>query len=106
MDTLTDPGKPVDIAFLDSVVRTFYGGSGAQQVQAKQILESFSSSPNAWQKVDQILTKSQSQETKFIALNILNDTIKVCLLIPNHPFLSISFFLNSFIGKFFLENNV
>ena len=80
MDTLTDPGKPVDIEFLDSVVRTFYNDRGERQVQAKQILESFSSSPNAWQKVDQILANSHSQETKFIALNVLNDTIKVCFL--------------------------
>ncbi len=44
--------------------------------QIQQLIHQFQQHPMAWTRVDTIMEKSQSQETKFIALNILLQCIK------------------------------
>lgn len=43
---------------------------------ASNVLEKFKTHPKSWTRVDEILTKSQSQETKFFALQVLQPVIQ------------------------------
>ena len=45
--------------------------------EANEILNSLKEHPEAWQRVDQILQDSQSQETKFYACQILEVQYKL-----------------------------
>lgn len=65
-----------DIAQLDSVVTTFYSGQGQAQIEAQAALTAFQNDPNSWTKVDQILQFSNNNQTRFIALSILDKLIR------------------------------
>lgn len=75
MDSLLDFSKELDITLLDSVVDTFYRGSGNEQKQAQEILTKFQEHPDAWQRADQILQFSKNPQAKFIGLSILDKLI-------------------------------
>ncbi|OBZ86573.1 Exportin-1 [Choanephora cucurbitarum] len=67
-----------NVAELDSLVHSFYEGtSQAERKKAQDLLTEFQQDPNAWQLVDRILEQSSSLQTKFIALGILEEFIKV-----------------------------
>jgi exportin-1 len=53
-----------------------YGGEGAQQRVAQEILTTLKEHPDAWTRVDTILEFSNNQETKYYALQILENLIK------------------------------
>jgi len=73
---LLNPNVPVDVALLDQVVSTLYGGNPQQISEAQRILTELQQLPGAWTQVDKILTTSDNQGTKFFALQILENTIK------------------------------
>ena len=75
MEAVLDFSKELDITLLDSVVDTFYRGSGNEQKQAQQILTKFQEHPDAWQRADQILQFSKNPQAKFIGLSILDKLI-------------------------------
>lgn len=75
MDSLLDFSKELDITLLDTVVDTFYRGSGNEQKQAQDILTKFQEHPDAWQRADQILQFSKNPQAKFIGLSILDKLI-------------------------------
>ncbi|KAG0671938.1 Karyopherin transporter [Maudiozyma exigua] len=75
MDSLLDFSKELDITLLDTVVDTFYRGSGNEQKQAQEILTKFQEHPDAWQRADQILQFSKNPQAKFIGLSILDKLI-------------------------------
>ncbi|KAH3674460.1 hypothetical protein WICMUC_003297 [Wickerhamomyces mucosus] len=76
MEAVLDFSKELDVDLLDNVVQTFYGGSGQYQKTAQDVITKFQEHPDAWQKVDQILTKSNNAQTKYIALSILDKLIQ------------------------------
>ncbi|CAG0915869.1 unnamed protein product [Notodromas monacha] len=73
---LLDFNQKLDISLLDTVVGCMYNGTGDQQKIAQQVLNSLKEHPEAWTRVDAILEFSQNQETKYYALQILENVIK------------------------------
>ncbi|XP_014218596.1 exportin-1 [Copidosoma floridanum] len=72
---LLDFNQKLDITLLDNVVGCMYSGIGDQQRVAQEVLTTLKEHPDAWTRVDTILEFSQNQETKFYALQILEQVI-------------------------------
>ncbi|CAN7994790.1 unnamed protein product [Ixodes hexagonus] len=73
---LLDFSQKLDINLLDSVVCCMYTGEGAQQRLAQEVLTTLKEHPEAWTRVDTILEFSKNQQTKYYALQILENVIK------------------------------
>nr|XP_031839444.1 exportin-1 [Nomia melanderi] len=73
---LLDFNQKLDITLLDNVVGCMYTGIGEQQKLAQEVLTTLKEHPNAWTRVDTILEYSQNQQTKYYALQILEQVIK------------------------------
>lgn len=73
---LLDFNQKLDIALLDSIVGCLYTTVGEQQRAAQNILTTLKEHPDAWTRVDTILEFSQNQETKYYALQILEQVIQ------------------------------
>ncbi|KAK9472421.1 CRM1 C terminal-domain-containing protein [Dipodascopsis tothii] len=76
MEAVLNFDQETNVDLLDQVVDAFYKGSGPEQQLAQKVLTSFQEHPDAWTRVDQILQKSNNQQTKFISLSILDKLIK------------------------------
>lgn len=73
---LLDLSQRLDIGLLDTVVACMYNGHGQQQHMAQEILTNLKEHPEAWTRVDTILEFSSNQQTKYYALQILENVIK------------------------------
>ena len=73
---LLDMDQRLDINLLDNVVKAMYAGDSMQQKVAQNVLTQLKENPNSWMKVDAILQYSKNQETKYFALQILENLIK------------------------------
>ncbi|XP_076752042.1 exportin-1 emb [Xylocopa sonorina] len=73
---LLDFNQKLDITLLDNIVGCMYTGIGEQQRIAQEVLTTLKEHPNAWTRVDTILEYSQNQQTKYYALQILEQVIK------------------------------
>lgn len=73
---LLDMNQRLDINLLDNVVKAMYAGDATQQKVAQNVLTQLKENPDAWMKVDAILQYSKNQETKYFALQILENLIK------------------------------
>ncbi|XP_046372994.1 exportin-1-like [Haliotis cracherodii] len=74
---LLDFNQKLDIQLLDNVVACMYAGDGPQQQQmAQKVLTELKEHPDAWTRVDTILEFSSNQQTKYYALQILENVIK------------------------------
>ncbi|KAF3420926.1 hypothetical protein E2986_08315 [Frieseomelitta varia] len=73
---LLDFNQKLDITLLDNIVGCMYNGIGEQQRVAQEVLTTLKEHPNAWTRVDTILEYSQNQQTKYYALQILEQVIK------------------------------
>lgn len=73
---LLDFSQKLDINLLDSIVNCMYTGVALEQRAAQQVLTQLKEHPDAWTRVDTILEFSQNQQTKFFALQILEEVIK------------------------------
>ncbi|XP_044732330.1 exportin-1 [Chrysoperla carnea] len=73
---LLDFNKKLDIALLDNVVLSMYTGVGETQRVAQEVLTTLKEHPDAWTRVDTILEYSTNQQTKYYALQILEQVIK------------------------------
>jgi len=77
MERILDFSVPLDVGLLDQITFALYQGKDPQEkALAQQVLTQFKEHAEAWSKVDQILEQSQSQATKFFALQILEDVVK------------------------------
>lgn len=74
---LLDFNQRLDINLLDNIVNVMYQGEGTNQRTAQEILTSLKEHPDAWTRVDAILEYSKNQQTKYYALQILENLIKV-----------------------------
>ncbi|KAJ8674237.1 hypothetical protein QAD02_005499 [Eretmocerus hayati] len=72
---LLDFNQKLDITLLDNIVGCMYTGLGEQQRVAQEVLTTLKDHPDAWTRVDTILEFSQNQQTKFYALQILEQVI-------------------------------
>lgn len=73
---LLDLNQRLDINLLDNVVRAMYSGDSMQQKVAQNVLTQLKENPDSWMKVDAMLQYSKNQETKYFALQILENLIK------------------------------
>ncbi|PAA93891.1 hypothetical protein BOX15_Mlig011488g1, partial [Macrostomum lignano] len=73
---LLDFNHKLDIGLLDSVVTLMYSSTGSQQQMAQQVLTTLKEHPDAWTRVDSILEYSGNQQSKYYALQILENLIK------------------------------
>uniref|UniRef100_A0A1B6HKN2 Exportin-1 n=1 Tax=Homalodisca liturata TaxID=320908 RepID=A0A1B6HKN2_9HEMI len=73
---LLDFNQKLDINLLDNIVGAMYSGIGEQQRVAQEILTTLKEHPDAWTRVDTILEFSSNQQTKYYALQILEQVIK------------------------------
>lgn len=73
---LLDFNQKLDIGLLDSVVVSMYAGNGETQRVAQEVLTTLKEHPDAWTRVDTILEYSSNQQTKYYALQILEQVIK------------------------------
>ncbi|XP_055916894.1 exportin-1 [Eupeodes corollae] len=73
---LLDFSEKLDIGLLDKIVECLYSSQGEQLRLAQDILTTLKEHPDAWTRVDSILEYSQNQQTKFYALQILEEVIK------------------------------
>ncbi|XP_063728353.1 exportin-1-like, partial [Symsagittifera roscoffensis] len=74
--SLLDFEQKLDISLLDSVIDCMYQGELQQQKAAQEILTTLKEHPDAWTRVDTILEFSQNLQTKYYALQILENVIK------------------------------
>eukprot|EP00271_Cylindrocystis_brebissonii_P003986 TRINITY_DN15300_c0_g1_i1.p1 TRINITY_DN15300_c0_g1~~TRINITY_DN15300_c0_g1_i1.p1 ORF type:complete len:1098 (+),score=241.20 TRINITY_DN15300_c0_g1_i1:845-4138(+) len=76
-EKLLDFGIPFDVGLLDTTVAAFYGtGSKDERMAAERILRALQEHPETWTRVVAILQTSQSTNTKFFALQVLESVIK------------------------------
>ncbi|KAL5167916.1 Protein EXPORTIN 1A [Glycine soja] len=76
-EKLRDLSQPIDVPLLDATVAAFYGtGSKEQRTAADQILRDLKNNPDTWLQVMHILQNTQSLNTKFFALQVLEGVIK------------------------------
>lgn len=73
---LLDFNQKLDITLLDTIVGCMYSGMGEQQRVAQEVLTTLKEHPDAWTRVDTILEFSNNQQTKYYALQILEQVIK------------------------------
>lgn len=77
-------GSKLDINLLDYVVHVMYTGEGLAQRTAQDVLTALKEHPEAWIRVDTILEYSKNQQTKYYALQILENVIKTrWKILPN-----------------------
>nr|QEL13144.1 XPO1a [Nicotiana benthamiana] len=76
-EKLRDLSQPIDVALLDATVAAFYGtGSKEERAAADHILRDLQNIPDMWLQVVHILSSTQSLNTKFFALQVLEGVIK------------------------------
>lgn len=73
---LLNMNERLDINLLDNVVKAMYSGDAMQQKVAQTVLTQLKENPDSWMRVDAILQFSKNQETKYFALQILENLIK------------------------------
>lgn len=73
---LLDFNQKLDISLLDDIVECMYLGKGPEQRMAQEVLTTLKEHPDAWTRVDTILEYSGNQQTKYYALQILENVIK------------------------------
>ncbi|KAK4351071.1 hypothetical protein RND71_030384 [Anisodus tanguticus] len=76
-EKLRDLSQPIDVSLLDATVAAFYGtGSKEERAAADHILRDLQNNPDMWLQVVHILSSTQSLNTKFFALQVLEGVIK------------------------------
>jgi len=76
MEALLDFSRPFDVALLETTVRTLYDSKNPQQPHAHSVIVALRESVQAWSFVDKILRESQDVQTRFVALQILEDAVR------------------------------
>lgn len=76
MEVILDFTKPVHVPTLDAVVAVYASPSDPQRQHAEAVLLQFRQHPEAWTRVDTILSESALAQTRYLALQILEDLIK------------------------------
>eukprot|EP01083_Nonionella_stella_P011072 31501_1 len=73
MEAILNFSQPLDVQLLDRCVTQFYSNP-AREVQ--EVLIQFQNHPDAWTKVDAILQNSSNDQSKMLALNILQNCVR------------------------------
>lgn len=73
MEELLNFDAPFNVGLMDQAVHSFYSQGS---LDAQQVLVKFQSHPQAWSRFADILDRSQNENTKILALGILESTIR------------------------------
>lgn len=73
---LLDFSQKLDIGLLDNIVTCLHSSQGEPLRLAQDVLTTLKEHPDAWTRVDSILEFSSNQQTKYYALQILEEVIK------------------------------
>ncbi|KAM0681209.1 Exportin-1 [Glugoides intestinalis] len=76
MERILDLNSEFNIELFDNLVSTALNSSSPNKSIAENILLRFKDLPNSWTKIDCILKGSTSKQSQFIALQILEETVK------------------------------
>ncbi|ELA42365.1 uncharacterized protein VICG_00463 [Vittaforma corneae ATCC 50505] len=76
MDKILDLNAEFDIKLFDEIVSSALNPSSPNKAIAENILLQFKDLPSSWTKIDCILKNSSSKQSQFIALQILEETVK------------------------------
>lgn len=76
MEAILDFSKETDVALLDEVANTLYFRVGPEQQRAQQILTQFQEHPDAWQRVPEIIERTQVPQNKYLGLSILERLVQ------------------------------
>ncbi|KAJ1854158.1 Karyopherin transporter [Coemansia sp. RSA 638] len=68
--------EDLDVGLFDRVVDALFSGKGEEQKMAQQVLTQFTDHEMSWARADRILSDSNSLQSKFIALQILEKLIQ------------------------------
>lgn len=75
MEAILDFSQPLNVQQFDQVMTSMSSGSPAQIMEAQEVLTKFKANPDAFYRVDKLLTESQNTSTRFFALQVLEETI-------------------------------
>lgn len=85
---------------LDQMVALMYSGDHAQRKVADQVLTQVKNHPESWRAVDTVLATSNSADTKFFALNVLENVISTrWLVLPEEQRMGIKTYVVSLVIK-------
>lgn len=76
MEKILDLSSELDIKLFDEVVSTALNPSSSNKSVAESILLQFKDLPDSWFTIDSILKNSSLKQSRFIALQILEETVK------------------------------
>ncbi|KAJ2500172.1 Karyopherin transporter [Coemansia sp. RSA 1972] len=76
MEAILDFNQDLDVGLFDRVVDALFSGKGEEQKMAQQVLTQFTDHEMSWARADRILSDSNSLQSKFIALQILEKLIQ------------------------------
>eukprot|EP01117_Protostelium_nocturnum_P011324 TRINITY_DN4108_c0_g1_i1.p1 TRINITY_DN4108_c0_g1~~TRINITY_DN4108_c0_g1_i1.p1 ORF type:complete len:1068 (-),score=171.31 TRINITY_DN4108_c0_g1_i1:50-3253(-) len=75
MEKILDFSEPLDVPLLDKIVNIMFTDP-VQRIPAQKILTEFQEHPESWTRVATILEGSQQLQTRFLALQILENVVK------------------------------
>lgn len=76
MERILDLNIEFDVKLFDEIVSAALNPASPSKSTAENILLQFKELPGSWTKIDSILKVSTSKQSKFIALQILEETVK------------------------------
>eukprot|EP00761_Pharyngomonas_kirbyi_P000242 gb/GECH01000242.1/.p1 GENE.gb/GECH01000242.1/~~gb/GECH01000242.1/.p1 ORF type:complete len:1056 (+),score=222.82 gb/GECH01000242.1/:1-3168(+) len=77
MEEILDFSSPLNVETFDKVVYTFYNSNDSEErSMADRILTEFQKHPDSWTRVDKILEQSNLMQSKFLALQILEQLVR------------------------------
>ncbi|KAF8333931.1 CRM1 C terminal-domain-containing protein [Cantharellus anzutake] len=76
MEAVLDFSKETDVALLDEVANALYFRVGDEQKRAQQIMTQFQEHPDAWQRVPEIIERTQVPQNKYLGLSILDKLVQ------------------------------
>ncbi|EPY20866.1 exportin-1 [Strigomonas culicis] len=76
MESILDFDQPLNVQIFDQVASMLSTGNQFDIVRAQEVLTKFQEHPDALYRVDKILMESNNMNSRFIALQVLNDGIR------------------------------
>lgn len=76
MEKILDLNAEFDVKLFDEVVSAALNPSSPKKSTAEALLLQFKELPGSWTRIDSILKNSSSKQSKFIALQVLEETVK------------------------------
>lgn len=83
--SFSEPWDASKVQMLDHMVTLMYAGDQSQRKLAHEVLTQVRTHPDSWFAVDTILATSHSPDTKFFALNVLENVISTRWMVLTEP---------------------